>query len=154
MYNTVWYVGAIVAAWTTFGTLTTLGGNIQWRLPTGLQCIMPGILLPALYLIPESPRWLISKGRNEEALAFLTKYHGNNDPNDGFAKWEFVEISETLRLEKEASSSTGWYELIRTPGNRKRCLLIIATAIFSQCSGNGLVSYYLASILDTIGITE
>lgn len=154
IYNTVWYLGAIVAAWTTFGTLTTLVGDIQWRLPTGLQCLMPGIQLIALYLIPESPRWLISRGRNEEARAFIVKYHGNNDPEDEFAKWEFSEISETLRLEEEAAASNGWHEMIRTPGNRKRCMLIIATAIFSQCSGNGLVSYYLASILDTIGITE
>jgi hypothetical protein len=115
---------------------------------------MPGIQLIALYLIPESPRWLISRGRNEEALAFIVKYHGNNDPDDEFAKWEFSEISETLRLEHEAAASNGWHEMIRTPGNRKRCMLIVATAIFSQCSGNGLVSYYLASILETIGITE
>jgi hypothetical protein len=115
---------------------------------------MPGIQLLALYLIPESPRWQISKGKNEEALAFLIKYHGNNDPQNEFAKWEFSEISETLRLEKAAAASNGWSELVRTPGNRKRCMLIIATAIFSQCSGNGLVSYYLAKILETIGITE
>jgi MFS family permease len=42
IYNTLWYLGAIIAAWTTCGTLTTLTGDIQWRLPTGLQCLMPG----------------------------------------------------------------------------------------------------------------
>jgi MFS family permease len=154
LYNTLWFLGAILAAWVTYGTLTTLTGDNQWRLPTGLQCLMPGIQLLFLYFIPESPRWLISKGRNEEALNFLTKYHGNGDYNDAFSRWEFAEISETLRLEKEASASSGWYELVRTKGNRKRCFLIIVTAIFSQCSGNGLVSYYLSSILKTIGITE
>ena len=68
--------------------------------------------------------------------------------------WEYNEISLTLEAEKAASASSGWYELVRTPGNRKRCLLIILTAIFSQCSGNGLVSYYLAAVLQTIGITN
>jgi hypothetical protein len=115
---------------------------------------MPGIQLLVLYFIPESPRFLISKGRDDEALAFLIKYHGNDNSQDAFARWEYNEIRETLHLEKSAAAKSGWYELVRTPGNRKRCILIICTAIFSQCSGNGLVSYYLSSILKTIGITE
>ena len=67
LYNTLWYLGAIIAAWTSFGTLTTLAGHLQWRLPTGLQCLMPGIQLLALYFFPESPRFLISRGRDAEA---------------------------------------------------------------------------------------
>lgn len=102
--------------------------------------MMPGIQLMAIWFLPESPRWLISKGKEAEAKKVLIKYHGNNNENDEFAHWEFAEITSTLQLEKEASAESGWMELVRTPGNRKRCGLIIATAIFSQCSGNGLVS--------------
>jgi MFS family permease len=36
LYNTLWYLGAIIAAWTTYGTLTNYKGNVQWRLPTVL----------------------------------------------------------------------------------------------------------------------
>ncbi|TDZ37475.1 Lactose permease [Colletotrichum spinosum] len=154
LYNTLWYLGSIIAAWTCFGTLTRQSGDIQWRLPTGLQCMMPGVQLLAVWFLPESPRWLISKGKAEQARRVLVKYHGNGDEQDEFAHWEFTEISSTLKLEKEAAARSGWLELVRTPGNRKRCALIIATAIFSQCSGNGLVSYYLAVILSTIGIKD
>jgi MFS family permease len=57
--NTLWYLGSIIAARTTYGTLTSHTGDIQWRLPTGLQCIMPSIQLLAIFLVPKSPRWLI-----------------------------------------------------------------------------------------------
>ncbi|RDW86084.1 sugar porter family MFS transporter [Aspergillus mulundensis] len=153
IYNTLWYLGAIVAAWSAFGTLENLSGNVQWQLPTALQALMPAIQLIGIWTLPESPRWLISKGKLDKARAVLTKYHGNGDENDAFVRWEFAEIRETLRMEQEAAS-TGWTELIRTKGNRKRCLLIILTAIFSQCSGNGLVSYYLSQVLNTIGFTD
>jgi sugar porter (SP) family MFS transporter len=153
IHNTLWYLGAIIAAWTTFGTLISVETNLQWRLPTGLQCAMPGIQLLALYLLPESPRNLIARGHEDKARDMLIKYHGNGE-NTPFVEWEFEEISRVLRIEREAAAQSGWKELVRTPGNRKRCILIIATAIFSQCSGNSLVSYYLVQILRSIGITN
>ena len=79
----------------------------------------------------------IARGNEQKARQMLIKYHGNGVETP-FVKWEFEEISSTLRLEREAASESGWKEMVRTPGNRKRCILIIATAIFSQCSGNSL----------------
>ena len=154
IYNTLWYLGAIIAAWTAYGTLVHYTTNLEWKLPTGLQCLMPGIQLFAIWLFPESPRYLISRGMDEFAKEVLIKYHGNGNRDDPFVNWEFAEIRDTLRLEKEAAAESGWIELFRTRGNRKRCFLIISTAIFSQCSGNSLVSYYLSSILTSIGITK
>ncbi|KAF4556055.1 Sugar (and other) transporter-like protein 38 [Elsinoe fawcettii] len=152
MYNTLWYLGSIIAAWTVFGTVkyTT---NASWRIPVGLQAMMPFIQLVLIWITPESPRWLCSKDRHEEAKAILTKYHADGRPDDAFVDLEYFEIRETLRLEKE-NSKHGWDVFLRTPGNRKRLLLIVLTTFFSQCSGNGLVSYYLAEILDSVGLTD
>lgn len=114
---------------------------------------MPGIQLLALYLVPESPRYHIARGKEEKARQFLIKYHGNGVETK-FVQWEFEEIRNTLRLERETAAESGWKEMVRTAGNRKRCILIICTAIFSQCSGNSLVSYYIAQILKSVGITS
>ncbi|KEF58461.1 uncharacterized protein A1O9_06387 [Exophiala aquamarina CBS 119918] len=137
IYNTLWYLGAILAAWTTFGTLVSINTNLQWRLPTGLHCAMPGIQLLALYFIPESPRYNIARGDEEKARQMLIEYHGNGIETS-FVKWEYEEIGNTVRLEREAADESGWKEMVRTPGNRKRCILIIASAVFSQCSGSNL----------------
>ncbi|KAK5136540.1 hypothetical protein LTR08_002884 [Meristemomyces frigidus] len=106
MYNTLWYVGSIIAAWTVFGTLS-YAGDASWRIPVALQVLMPAIQFCVVWLLPESPRWLCSKDRGDEALAVLVKYHANGDASDSFVRSEFIEIQETIALEK-ANKSNGW----------------------------------------------
>ena len=52
------------------------------------------------------------------------------------------------------NKDVGWLTLVKTPGNRRRIITAIAIGWFSQWSGNGLVSYYLNKVFDTIGITS
>lgn len=85
-------------------------------------------------------------------LTLHLQYHANGDQHDAFVQAEFEEIKETIRLEK-ANSDQGWLVFFKTRGNRRRLLLIALTSFFSQCSGNGLVSYYLHDILQSVGIT-
>ncbi|KAL0262015.1 hypothetical protein SLS55_003450 [Diplodia seriata] len=150
MYNTLWYVGSIVAAWTVYGTVNYTS-DAAWRIPVGVQAVMPAIQLVGIWFLPESPRWLCAKDRSTEAFEVLAKYHANGDTHSAFVEQELFEIQETIRLEQQ-SANNGWAELVRTPGNRKRLLLIVLTAFFSQCSGNGLVSYYIHDVLASVGV--
>ncbi|EKG17461.1 General substrate transporter [Macrophomina phaseolina MS6] len=152
MYNTLWYVGSIVAAWTVYGTVKYTS-DAAWRIPVGVQAAMPVMQLVGIWFLPESPRWLCAKDRSDEAFQVLVKYHANNDAHSAFVEQELFEIQETIRLE-QLSSNNSWLDLVRTPGNRKRLLLIILTAFFSQCSGNGLVSYYIHDILTSVGVHD
>ncbi|OBT42404.1 hypothetical protein VE00_06006 [Pseudogymnoascus sp. WSF 3629] len=152
MFQVSWYIGSIFAAGLTLGTYAW-PTDWSWRLPTIFQ-IVPSILqLAFIWFIPESPHWLISRDRHDEALAILIKYHGEGDANSAFVAAEFLQITETLRLEKEASSRP-WRELFTTKANIRRVLVAFCVGLFSQWAGNGLVSYYLAKVLATIGITN
>ena len=100
----------------------------------------------------QTPRWLIAKDRHDEALEILKKYHGNGVVTEYVAA-EYLEIKETIALEMEFNKR-GWMELFSTPGNRKRTLICYLQGFFSQWCGNGLVSYYLVPVLNSVGITS
>jgi hypothetical protein len=103
--------------------------------------------------LPESPRWLISKDRNDEALKTLAKWHANGNENNTTVQFEYREIRETLRLEKEVARSTSYMDFFRTKGNRWRLAIIISIGIISQYSGNAVISNYVNLIYTSAGIT-
>ena len=97
---------------------------------------------------------MISKGRNEQALKTLAYYHADGDEDNSLVKYEFEEIKAAIEFDRQVAENVGWKSFFVTAGNRKRLRIIIALAFFSQWSGNGLVSYYLNQVFDSIGITN
>ena len=81
----------------------------------------------------------------------MANAHAAGDQNSELVQIEYKEINETIRLEKEFESN-GWMQLISTPGNRRRLIILIALGFFSQWSGNGLVSYYMNAVLQAAGV--
>ncbi len=161
LYNSSWYLGSIIAAWTTYGTFrigqatpTTNAAQWSWRIPSLLQGIPSLLQFFLIMTIPESPRWLVAKGKDEQAIAFFTKYHCNGNSDDPLIAFEYEEIKAALALEAEAKGASSWKALFTTRGNLRRMRIIIAIAFFSQWSGNGVVSYYLNKVFDGIGITD
>jgi len=101
-----------------------------------LQGLPSIIQFTLIFFIPESPRWLgkspsfrslldadimcptVDKGRDQEAIAVLTKYHCGGDSGDPLIQFEYEEIKAALALEAEAAAVT-WMSLFKTPGNLK-----------------------------------
>ncbi|EKM79799.1 hypothetical protein AGABI1DRAFT_56992 [Agaricus bisporus var. burnettii JB137-S8] len=152
LFNSCYFVGAIVAAGVTLGTFN-MSTDWGWRIPSLLQVVPSLLQITFVYFLPESPRWLISKGRGEEAKKILTKYHAEGDETSELVKLEYIQISKTIQLEQE-TAKIGWMEIFRTHGMRMRFLIGSFLGLVTQWSGNGLISYFLARILDNVGITD
>jgi len=152
LFNSCYFIGAIVAAGITLGTFQ-MPSSWGWRIPSLIQ-IFPSLLqIGFIFALPESPRWLISRGRGDEAMAILVKYHAEGDIHSEFVKTEYIQIEQTLELEKE-TSKIGWMDMLSQAGMRKRLIIASALGLFTQWSGNGLISYFLARILENVGITD
>ena len=169
------YFGAILAAWCTYGTFK-IDSTWSWRIPSLLQGAVPAIQLLGLYFIPESPRlvevtsdithrplktpqlindrWLMSRGRKEEARKILADYHAGGDATSPLVHYELNEIELAITEEAEVLSGVSWLDLFRTEANRKRTLIAVITGWFGQWNGVGVVSYYLTLVLNSIGITQ
>ena len=156
LYNTMWFLGSISASWSTYGSVH-LQSSRSWRLPSALQALPSVIQFFLIWFVPESPRWLVSRGQRAKALRFLAHYHADGNEEDPLVQYEYEEIKAAIAVERATNSQLGWMSFAKTKGNRKRLRIIVALAIFSQyvpdfiiCrseskmsrwSGNGLLSY-------------
>lgn len=104
--------------------------------------VIPAVAFCLLLLIvPESPRWLVQYGKNEDALGILTKING-----DKTARLELASIQEMA-----GQTSGGYKELLRLPLRKLLTLAMVLTAL-SQFSGINGVIYYGPTILKQAGI--
>ncbi|KEY74578.1 hypothetical protein S7711_10072 [Stachybotrys chartarum IBT 7711] len=152
LFNSSYFIGQILASAIALGT-TDIPTDWAWRLPSLLQ-ICPSLLQVAtVFLLPESPRYLVSKDRDEDAAAILVKYHAEGDASSLLVKAEIIQIRETIHAEMETSKQS-WMELLTTAGMRRRVLVTIFIGLFTQLSGNTLLSYYSGVLFNMMGYTS
>jgi len=112
-----------------------------WRGMLGLGTVPALLFFTGLCFVPESPRWLIQQGKNDEGIAILAKI-----TNMASAQKDAVLIQNTKSQEK------GSYKEVFSPAMRKPLLIGLLLPLFSQFSGINAVIYYGPRILSDAGI--
>jgi sugar porter (SP) family MFS transporter len=116
----------------------------SWRVMLGVSAV-PGVLLAvAMFPMPDSPRWLVRRGRRDEAADALTKV----EP-DGDTEARLAEVEAAIDADRQQAS---WGELL-SPALRRPLQIGIGLAVFQQITGINAIIYYANEIFGAAGFS-
>ncbi|OQD60134.1 hypothetical protein PENPOL_c027G05679 [Penicillium polonicum] len=165
-------LGIVIAFWITYGTQYMVG-EWAWRLPFLLQLIPGFVLAAGVYALPFSPRWLASKGRDEEALDSLCRLR-SLPASDRRIRQELMDIQAEVRFHQQMNREnhpdlqgggkmnsilqelSSWADCFRK-GCWRRTHIGIGLGFFQQASylyfiGINALIYYSPTLFATMGL--
>ncbi|KAF2267767.1 hypothetical protein CC78DRAFT_591201 [Lojkania enalia] len=136
-------LGYALSYWLTFAFAYANNSSAAWRVPIAFQIVFALIPLSLILSLPESPRWLILTGREQEALTVLAVL--NNEPEDSAEiRNEFLQIKDAILMMSQGSTSSMASNKERR--SLHRAVLGYFVQVFQQMSGIGLFLQYFALI--------
>ncbi|XP_062245870.1 proton myo-inositol cotransporter-like isoform X2 [Platichthys flesus] len=122
-----------------------------WRYMLGLSIVPAVLQFVGFFFLPESPRWLLQKGRSQEALQSLSKIRGGQNVEE-----EYDTIRTSIEEEEKEANGGGLVILrIISHGPTRRALFVgCGLQMFQQLSGINTVMYYSATILQMGGVRD
>jgi SP family xylose:H+ symportor-like MFS transporter len=115
--------------------------NMGWRWMFGSEIIPSLLFLVFIFLIPESPRWLFLKGKNQEAMAVLQKINTEE---------EVAQVQTEIQNSLHEEDKNQWKHLVN-PIFKKALLVGIGLSILQQLTGINAILYYAPEIFKSLG---
>lgn len=143
MQGTITILGLCIAYWLDFG-LSFVDGPIQWRLPISFQALFAISLVLQMLPLPETPRWLMEKGRMSEAAEIIARLAGpDTAATDEQVVFQCQQIEKSLEIES-VGGPFRFTELIQGGkiGNFRRLCLAMAVNAMQQFTGSNMINYY------------
>ena len=140
-FNQLMIVIGISASFFSNYFLLSLGDNC-WRWMLGVEAIPAALYFVLLFFVPESPRWLFGKGREDQALKIFTKVAGPEHAAD-----------EVRSIRQNAAEHVAGVGVSALFSRKMRFVMLIALAIafFQQITGINAIFYYLPTIFSSAG---
>ena len=135
--NQLAIVFGILSAYVVNALLASSG---SWRLMLGLAIVPSVILLAGMLFMPETPRWLVSRGREDEARAVLGRTRDEEQTEN--------EIAEIKQVEREEE---GGLSELSAPWVRPALVVAVGLAVFQQIIGINTIIYYAPTTLTNVG---
>ena len=130
-----------------------IGSDVAWRLFLGLQHVPPILMAVCTPFLPESPRFLIMRGRYDEALEIIKKLHGGAPgQDDDFYIREFNQIKAQHEL--EVRERVGLRTILSRPSYRKRMFIVVFQFAFAMFTGIIPLQNYQFILYTYLGVTN
>lgn len=160
--------GILISFWIDYG-FTNVQGEASWRVPFCIQIAFSLILGIGIFFFPFSPRWLMGKGREDEALQVLSKLRRLPE-NHPLVLEEWKDIKATVEFDRHVERQMypqyvdqgskgrtmiefmGYRDLFRK-GIFNRLFIGCAIMFFQQFTGMNALIYYAPKIFQSVGLT-
>lgn len=143
------WVGGILANFLGIIVIEVTSPSLCWRINFLLSgiCYIPAITW-TLWKLPESPRWLVSKNRDEEALELLRGIYGPGREQQVHTEYK---IMQQFSGQRSNLCSSGREFFNKT--NRRPMFIAMVLQALQQLSGNNMITFYSTIILNDLGFT-
>uniref|UniRef100_A0A7S3X432 Hexose transporter 1 n=2 Tax=Choreotrichia TaxID=141411 RepID=A0A7S3X432_9SPIT len=121
-----------------------------WRYMFAIGMLPAGLLAILIWTVPESPRWLAMRGRDNDALAALVRIG-----DKAYAEAELESIRTSIQNDSTAGEAS-WKEIF-FPADRPTARMLTAglgVAFFSQACGTEAVTYYIPEVMVNVGLSD
>ncbi|BEI81608.1 hypothetical protein CcaverHIS002_0207680 [Cutaneotrichosporon cavernicola] len=144
--------GIMISYWINLGCYF-IDNDAAWRFPMAFQIVFAIIMIGCIYgfRLPDSPRWLVSKGRYAEAVAVLAALD-NTTVDDPEIRRTFHGIVDSAQQESKEKFSVRELMSHGKTQHFRRTLLGFLAQMFQQISGINLITYYLTTVLGGMGL--
>ncbi|KAH7184790.1 general substrate transporter [Fusarium flagelliforme] len=143
-----WSIGSIIVAGATYA-YNKRNDQWAWRVPLALQWIFPTPLLILVFLMPESPWWLIRKGRKDEALRSIERL-GSKDKEVSQQKLAMME--RTVEIEEKLGGNPSLLDLFK--GTDLRRTIITCLIYASQNFAGNLIANQATFFFEQAGVSS
>ena len=125
--------------------LQKIFGTEVWRGMLGAETLPALMFFLIIFLIPESPRWLLVKGQESKAVSIFSKIYNNTS----VIAHQINETKSMLQSERKSD-----WKILLTPGIFRAVIIGVAIAMLGQFMGVNAVLYYGPSIFETSGLSS
>ncbi|KAH8820151.1 putative MFS sugar transporter [Xylogone sp. PMI_703] len=149
--------GYMLSSWLGYACYfaTDKNPSFAWRFPLAMQCFGPLVLFATSIFIPRSPRWLLQKGKVEEAWNVLVRLRSTPaDVDNLVAREELYQTKQQLALDQAKLKSLGygpWKAVIKKRSYRKRMIIGFLTQWGAEFAGPLVINNYSVILYTNLG---